>query len=57
MIEAVRISETLVCSFETTLHCIPEGCNLYNLLGEKLKSYKFVMMRTESSGKLLRTKG
>jgi hypothetical protein len=41
MMEAVRTSEMSVYSKETTLHCIPEGSNLYTRRRENLKSHIF----------------
>jgi hypothetical protein len=39
LIEAARTSETSVYFNETTLHYIPEGCNLHTRRHDKLKTH------------------
>jgi hypothetical protein len=42
MMEAVRTSETSVCSNETTWRNIPKGSNLHTYRRENLKSHMFL---------------
>jgi hypothetical protein len=38
MLDTVHTSETSLCLNETTLRCIPGGCNMYTRLRVNLKS-------------------
>jgi hypothetical protein len=43
MVEAVRTSDTSVCTNETTRRYIPEGCHFRTRRRENLKSYKVLI--------------